>query len=139
MNTYLQKAFNKEKLFAELTNRNCKFYFMHLDHDLVGYLKLNDVPAQSDINDPESLEVERIYIRKEYQGKGLGKNLMDHALQIGKEMKKQYLWLGVWEKNTDAIAFYIKIGFHAAGRHSFKMGNELQSDLIMKRMIAEQS
>jgi ribosomal protein S18 acetylase RimI-like enzyme len=139
MNIYLQEAFNKEKLLAELTDRNCKFYFLYADCDLTGYLKLNDAPAQSDINDPESLEVERIYIRKEYQGKGLGEKLMDHAVQIGKEMKKRHIWLGVWEKNTDAIAFYTKRGFHVAGRHSFKMGNELQSDWIMKKTITEQS
>ena len=102
---------------------------------MVGYLKINDAPAQSDINDPESMEVERIYVRKEHKGKGLGKVLMDYALQQAKEKKKNYVWLGVWEKNVDAIAFYKKMGFRETGRHSFRMGDELQSDLIMKKII----
>ena len=50
-------------------------------------------------------------------------------------MKKNYVWLSVWEKNTGAISFYKKMGFKKAGRHSFKMGDELQDDLIMKKVI----
>jgi ribosomal protein S18 acetylase RimI-like enzyme len=139
INKYLQKAFNKEKLSAELNNMSSKFYFIYADNNLVGYLKINDAPAQSDINDHQSIEVERIYIRKAYKGKGLGKQLMHYAIQLAKEMKKNYVWLSVCEKNTDAISFYIKMGFREAGRHSFRMGNELQSDLIMKKVITNSS
>lgn len=101
--------------------------------ELVGYLKINDAPAQTDINDPESMEIERIYIRKEHKAKGLGKVLVDYTLQQAR--KKNYVWLGVWEKNVDAIAFYKKVGFIETGRHSFRMGDELQSDLVMKKFI----
>ena len=135
MDKYLQEAFSMKKLSEELSSTYCKFYFIYLDNVLVGYLKINDAPAQSDINDPESMEVERIYVRKEHKGKGLGKVLIDYALQQAKEKKKNYVWLGVWEKNVDAIAFYKKMGFREAGRHSFRMGDELQSDLIMKKII----
>jgi len=134
---YLQETFNKERLSSELNNMSSQFYFLYADNDLAGYLKINDAPAQSDINDPQSLEVERIYIRKAYKGKGLGKQLMHYAIQLAIEMKKNYVWLGVWEKNTDAISFYIKMGFREAGGHSFRMGNELQSDLIMKKVLAK--
>ncbi|MBW2252326.1 MAG: GNAT family N-acetyltransferase [Deltaproteobacteria bacterium] len=139
MDKYFQKAFNKEKLAAELNNRYCKFYFLYADNDLAGYLKVNDVPAQSDINDPESMEVERIYIRKAYKEKGIGKKLINYALQLAIEMKKKYVWLGVWEKNVDAISFYTKMGFREVGRHSFRMGDELQYDLIMKKVIKNDS
>jgi diamine N-acetyltransferase len=135
MDKYLQEAFSLKKLSKELRSKYCKFYFMYLDNELVGYLKINDAPAQSDINDPESIEVERIYVRKKHKGKGLGKVLMDYALQQAKEKKKYFVWLGVWEKNKDAISFYKKMGFWKAGRHTFRMGDELQSDLIMKKII----
>ncbi|MDY6792080.1 MAG: GNAT family N-acetyltransferase [Thermodesulfobacteriota bacterium] len=135
MDKYLQQAFSMKKLSEELRSTCCKFYFMYLDNELVGYLKINDAPAQSDINDRESMEVERIYVRKEHKGKGLGKVLMDYAFQQAKENKKRYVWLGVWEKNVDAIAFYNKMGFNEAGRRSFRMGDEQQSDLIMKKII----
>jgi len=64
---------------------------------------------------------------------------MHYAIQLAKEMKKNYVWLSVWEKNTDAISFYIKMGFREAGRYSFRMENELQSDLIMKKVMTNSS
>jgi diamine N-acetyltransferase len=61
---------------------------------------------------------------------------MDHAIRLARQLGKRYVWLGVWEKNVDALAFYGKMGFSAAGRHPFWMGEELQSDLIMKKMLS---
>lgn len=133
---YLEEAFNPEKILSEWSNLDSQFYFMYVDADLAGYLKVNDAPAQSDIHDPESLEIERIYIRKAYKRKGLGAQFMTHALQLAVDMGKRYAWLGVWEKNTAAIAFYQKLGFQKIGRHTFKMGDELQYDWIMKKELA---
>jgi len=136
INRYLAEAFDRKKLAAELANPACHFYFLFADEQLAGYLKINEAPAQSDLNDPQSLEVERIYVRKAYKGKGLGAHLLHFALQLAEEMQKRSVWLGVWEKNTEAIAFYKKMGFNEAGRHTFRMGNELQSDWIMKKMVS---
>ncbi len=133
VHSYLQKAFNTKKLLEELGNAYCNFYFMYLGNELVGYLKINDAPAQTDINDPESMQIERIYVRKKHKAKGLGKILVDYTLQRAR--KKKYVWLGVWEKNVNAIAFYKKMGFIESGRHSFQMGDELQSDLLMKKIV----
>jgi ribosomal protein S18 acetylase RimI-like enzyme len=135
MDKYLYESFSLEKLAKELDNTYCKFYFIYSDSKLAGYIKINYAPAQSDINDPESVEVERIYVRNEYKGKGLGKVLMEYAFQQAKQNKKAYVWVGVWEKNVNAITFYEKIGFKEAGQHSFRIGNELQSDLIMKKIV----
>ena len=135
MDTYLNESFSLEKLAQELGKTYCKFYFIYSDSTLAGYLKLNYAPAQSDINDSESVEVERIYVRKEHKGKGLGKVLMEYAFQQAIQNKKAYVWLGVWEKNVKAITFYEKMGFEEAGQHSFRIGNELQSDLIMKKIV----
>jgi len=135
MDKYLHESFSMEKLAQELSHAYCKFYFAYLDSELAGYIKINYAPVQSDINDPESIEVERIYVLKEYKGKGLGKVLMEYAFQKAKQNKKAYVWLGVWEKNVNAIAFYEKMGFKEAGQHSFRIGNELQSDLIMKKTV----
>lgn len=135
MDKYLIESFSLEKLTQELDNTYCKFYFIYSDSKLAGYLKINYSPAQSDINDSESVEVERIYVRKENKGKGLGKLLMEYTFQQAIQNNKAYVWLGVWEKNVNAITFYEKMGFKEAGRHSFRMGNELQSDLIMKKIV----
>jgi ribosomal protein S18 acetylase RimI-like enzyme len=135
MDMHLQTSFHKEKLSTELNNRSCKFYFLYADNNLAGYLKVNDAPAQSDINDPRSMEVERIYVRKAYKEKGIGKQAIDYVFELAIKMKKDYIWLGVWEKNVAAISFYTKMGFQKAGQHLFKMGDELQKDLIMKKSI----
>jgi len=131
MEKYLEEAFNTEKLLGELRNIYSEFYFLQVDYSVVGYLKLNESAAQTDINDTEGLEIERIYVRQQFQGKGYGKELMEFALERARSLKKKYAWLGVWEKNESAIAFYKKIGFQQAGKHTFKMGDEKQSDCIM--------
>ena len=137
MERYLLDAFNVEKLKAEVRNPDSGFYFIYVNDELTGYIKLNNSPAQTDINDPDSLEIERIYIKKEFKGRGYGKRLMDFALQKAAALNKKYVWLGVWERNADAIAFYKKAGFYESGRHTFRMGDELQSDYIMKKNIED--
>ena len=135
MDRYLEESFSSEKLEQELGNTNCKFYFIYSDSNLAGYIKINFAPAQSDFNDPESVEVERIYVRKEHQGKGLGKLSKEYVFHQAKQKNKSYVWLGVWEKNVNAITFYEKLGFEEAGQHSFRIGNEIQSDMIMKKIV----
>ena len=137
INAYLAEAFSREKLLSEMMSGSCSFYFMYCKNELIGYLKLNEALGQSDLNDPDSLEIERIYVRKEYKGQGLGKILIDYALKKAVESGKQYVWLGVWERNTTALAFYEKVGFKEMGKHSFRMGDELQTDYILKKMATE--
>ena len=72
MAAYLDKAFAAEKIRAELSDENSVFYFLYRGGKLAGYLKLNEAPAQTDIHDEQSLEIERIYVSKEFQGEGLG-------------------------------------------------------------------
>jgi Acetyltransferases len=137
MNIYLQEAFNNNKLTEELNNSGSEFYFLYSENNIAGYLKINCAPAQTDINAPDSLEIERIYVRKKYKRMGLGKTLVNFALKRAFEMNKNYVWLGVWEKNINAIAFYNKMGFVKNGTHIFKMGNEEQSDFIFKKILTQ--
>ena len=133
MKAYLDKAFAEDKLRSELSNPESEFYFLFTDGSLTGYLKLNEGKAQSDIKDPDSLELERIYVSREFQGRGLGTLLMDKAIKEATERKKEYIWLGVWEKNSKAINFYKKHGFFEAGTHPFIMGEDIQRDYIMRK------
>ncbi|MDF2613047.1 MAG: acetyltransferase [Clostridia bacterium] len=135
MAAYLEDAFNLEKLKQELHNQHSMFYFLYRDKVLTGYMKLNDFGAQTDIYDPEALEIERIYLLKEYQGEGLGQVLMDEAIEKARQMDKHYVWLGVWEKNTKGIAFYKKNGFNVFTTHTFIMGDEKQKDFIMRKNL----
>jgi diamine N-acetyltransferase len=133
MKAYLEQAYDIGKLRGELSNINSTFYFLYNDEKLSGYLKLNEHKAQTDIYDPQSLEIERIYVTKEFQGRGLGSVLMNKAIDIANIQEKSYIWLGVWEKNDKAILFYKKNGFYVIGKHSFFMGEEEQTDFIMRK------
>lgn len=135
MKAYLERAFNSKQLEKELANSSSAFYFICFNEEIAGYLKVNSNDAQSEKMGDESLEIERIYIRKKYQRKGLGKYLLNKAVEIAEEQNKKNIWLGVWEKNENAIGFYKKIGFVQTGAHSFYMGDEEQIDLIMTKML----
>ncbi|MDQ1237077.1 ribosomal protein S18 acetylase RimI-like enzyme [Paenibacillus sp. SORGH_AS306] len=130
---YLEKAFNRLQLETELNNPYSQFFFAYVNNELAGYLKINTDQAQSEKMSEDSLEIERIYIKQSFQKHGVGKHLFQQALQIAKELNKQQMWLGVWEKNNNAILFYQKLGFELTGQHSFYMGDEQQTDLIMTK------
>lgn len=131
MAAYLDKAFNEERLTEELGNPFSEFYFLKDDDKVTGYLKVNRKGAQSEFNDPDSLEIERIYIEEAYQGRGLGTMLLNKAKEIARESNITYLWLGVWEKNPRAIKMYERNGFKLFSDHEFVMGDEIQIDWLM--------
>lgn len=135
MKAYLERAFTLEQLERELTNTNSQFYFVYLNNEVAGYLKVNTADAQSEKMGIESMEVERVYIRTSFQKHGLGKLLLNKAIDLAFEQNKKKIWLGVWEKNENAIAFYEKMGFIQTGTHSFYMGDEEQIDLIMTKTL----
>jgi len=132
---YLEFGFSTEKLTAELNNSESEFYLALIESHVIGYLKVNFGEAQSEAQDPDALEIERIYVLQEYQGKRLGLTLIEKALAIAHKRKSPYLWLGVWEKNPRAIQFYQKLGFVEFGQHIFQFGDEAQTDILMKKVI----
>ncbi|WNS78489.1 GNAT family N-acetyltransferase [Domibacillus sp. DTU_2020_1001157_1_SI_ALB_TIR_016] len=135
MNAYLERAFNLKQLEKELSNVSSQFFFVYFNHEVAGYLKINTNDAQSEEMGDESLEIERIYIKNKFQKHGLGKYLLNKAIEIAVERNKKEIWLGVWEKNENAIAFYKKMGFVQTGVHSFYMGDEEQMDFIMTKIL----
>lgn len=135
MKAYLDKAFTLKQLETELNNPLSTFFFVYVNNEIAGYLKVNVEAAQSEEMGDGSLEIERIYIRKTHQQSGLGRHLLEKAIQTAKAHQKTMIWLGVWEKNEGAIAFYKRNGFVETGVHSFYMGDEEQFDLIMKKHL----
>jgi len=129
---YLDESFSNEKLSSELNNPHSSFYFAEIENNVVGYLKINFGASQTELKDNEALEIERIYVLQAFHGKKLGQALYEKANSIAKEMKVNYVWLGVWEKNNKAIQFYKKNGFVPFDTHIFKLGNDEQTDIMMK-------
>lgn len=133
MEAYLKNAFNIDKLTKELNDTNSEFYLLYHNENIAGYLKLNEAPSQTDINDKTSLEIERIYVSSEFQGNGLGRYLMEQAIEKAIERNKKYVWLGIWKKNEKAIRFYKNNGFFEIGTHTFLMGEDVQIDYVMRK------
>lgn len=132
---YLDQAFSAEQLEKELSNAESEFFFICFKEEPAGYLKVNRNDAQSERMGDELLEIERIYIKSKFQSKGLGKQLINQAIEIAIRQNKKTVWLGVWEKNKNAIDFYKKMGFVQSGAHSFYMGDEEQIDFIMTKTL----
>ncbi|MBP8157614.1 MAG: GNAT family N-acetyltransferase [Flavobacterium sp.] len=132
MKNYLEEGFSKEKLTTELKDEDSEFYFATLEKKVIGYLKINFGASQTEIKDNKALEIERIYVAKEFHGKSVGQLLYDKAIEVAKQKKATYVWLGVWEENPRAIHFYQKNGFVAFDKHIFKLGDDEQTDIMMK-------
>lgn len=132
MKSYLDNGFSTDKLKSELNDKNAEFYFAKNDEKIIGYLKINFGQAQTELKDDKALEIERIYVLKEYHGKKVGQILYDKAIEIAKQKNAEYVWLGVWEENPRAINFYKKNGFVEFDKHIFKLGDDEQTDIMMK-------
>jgi ribosomal protein S18 acetylase RimI-like enzyme len=136
MKSYLENGFSTEKLTAELNNKDSEFYFATLENNVIGYLKVNFGASQTELKDSKALEIERIYVSKEFHGKKVGQLLYDKAIEIARQKNSEYVWLGVWEENLRAIKFYTKNGFVEFDKHIFKLGNDEQTDIMMKLKLA---
>lgn len=112
MNAYLERAFNLSQLESELSNRSSQFFFVYFHNEVAGYLKVNINDVQSEEMGDESLEIERIYIKNNFQKHGLGKYLFNKAVEIAKERNKKKVWLGVWEKMKMLLLFIRKWGLY---------------------------
>jgi ribosomal protein S18 acetylase RimI-like enzyme len=137
MKNYLENGFSIDKITSEVNNKNSEFYFAKLDEEVIGYLKLNFGKSQTELKDDKALEIERIYVLKEFHGKKVGQILYEKAIEIAKNKKSDYVWLGVWEENLRAINFYKKNGFVEFDKHIFKLGNDEQTDIMMKLKMTD--
>lgn len=132
---FLSEEYDFDKLKAEVENPESFYYFYYFEDELAGYLKLNVGAAQTESDYPESLEIQRIYVLQKYQGKRIGLAMMQQALVIAEELKKPQVWLGVWENNFKAQAFYQKSGFKKVGSHDFILGDDRQTDHILLKIL----
>ena len=97
----------------------------------IGYAMLRRGALGPGINASDPAEIERIYADRDWHGRGVGPLLMRVCLSQARDWKCDVIWLGVWEKNPRAIAFYEKNGFRAVGRQTFLLGRDVQHDLVM--------
>ncbi len=132
---YLSESLSEDRLKYEIQNPDSLFYIAWDQSEPVGYLKVNLGAAQSELQEEDSLEIERIYVKSDYHGKKIGQILYNKALEVAQGTNKSSIWLGVWEKNPRASRFYEKNGFQPFGKHIFKMGDDEQTDILMRKFL----
>lgn len=132
MKRYLEEGFSLEKIQHELADFNTQFYLALHGDQAIGYLKLNFGEAQTELKDVNALEIERIYVLKDFHGKRAGQMLYEKGIEVARLARVSYVWLGVWERNARAIRFYEKNGFTAFSTHIFMLGDDRQTDIMMK-------
>jgi ribosomal protein S18 acetylase RimI-like enzyme len=135
MKNYVLENFNAAQVASEINNPESEFYLATLDKETIGYLKLNFGNAQTEVFNKQAIEIHRIYVLKAFLGKKIGQLLLDEAIEIAHQTRAEYLWLGVWEENHRALQFYSKNGFVEFDKHTFILGDDQQTDLLMKLKI----
>lgn len=135
MQLYLRSSFSPEIQAAELTEPSSVFLIAELDNAPVGYARLLEGHPPHGVTGNRPIEIVRIYARAEWIGRGVGAALMQACLREAALRECDTIWLGVWERNRRAIAFYSKWGFVPVGSHTFLLGTDLQIDTLMARPV----
>ncbi|HXD77831.1 MAG TPA: GNAT family N-acetyltransferase [Puia sp.] len=136
MEQFLRLQFSRDTLIRQVGAPGNTFLLARLEERIAGYARLYESPAlPGDLAGTSAIEVSRIYAEQFALGKGVGKSLMEACIHLARESGKEWIWLGVWEHNHRAMAFYEKMGFEIFGRHIFLLGQDVQHDWLMKRKL----
>ena len=132
MEKYMAKAFSHDRILLEFVDSGNRFFIAYLENVAVGYTKLRTSEPPEALQHQNSIELERIYVLKHYHDQKVGAGLMRHSIEYAKAHGFDTLWLGVWEHNNRALQFYQRWGFEVIGSHEFMLGDDLQTDLLLK-------
>lgn len=133
LNDYIKTAFIKEQIEASIKNNEAVFLIAYIDDKAVGYVKLRWDRSHPNLSlQDKNMELERIYVLRDYWKNKVGAALMLQAIEIAKKGNYHYLWLGVWQQNNRAIDFYLKMGFEIFGTKKFYVGEEENDDFVLR-------
>lgn len=132
---YLATSFNIERQTGELQDPDSTFLIAEVDGRAAGYAKLHKSEPETGIEGANPVELVRLYVAREWLGRGVGEKLMRACVDEARQSGHESIWLGVWERNARAQAFYRKWKFRAVGEHMFQLGSDLQRDILMEREL----
>ena len=135
MDKFMRDQFTKEALMAEVGARNNIFLLAYTGDRVAGYTRLREQNQPPELKEAATIEIARIYVTTDSIGKGVGRIMMEKSLEIASGLKKNTIWLGVWEHNKRAIDFYTKWGFKKFGTHVFMLGDDPQTDWLMAKKL----
>ncbi|RYN13026.1 GNAT family N-acetyltransferase [Bifidobacterium animalis subsp. animalis] len=138
MDKYVADHLSPDVIRREIDDPDSTFLVATVDGTPAGYMKVNVGDAQTEKMTHDHMEVQRLYILKAFKRHGLGAGLMRAAFNMARAQGKTRIWLGVWEHNDPAIAFYKRFGFTRIGSHDFMLGEDRQADLLMEAVVPAQ-
>lgn len=136
MAAHATASYSAAKQLAEIQSARIRTLLIETEGAAAGYAQLRTGHTPDCVNADGAVEIWRFYIDRPGIGRGLAQRLMDAAFAEALELGGRVLWLGVWEHNSRAIAFYRKCGFREVGAHVFQLGDDAQTDLIMQRELS---
>ena len=139
MQGFIKDYFSIEQVEKELQDNDDFYFIAFINGNPAGYIRMKEEVSDVEIiNKHKGIELKRIYVLKEYHSKKIGATLMNFALDFAAEKNYELIWLGVWEHNERARAFYNKFGFEDSGvMHPFPIGNTPQTDVWLYRFIEQ--
>jgi diamine N-acetyltransferase len=135
MDKFMHSQFTREALMKEVGAEGNIFFLAYDDDKPVGYVRMRESGDMPELGNKRGIEIARIYAVAGSIGKGVGSALMQKCIDVALERNKEVIWLGVWEKNKRAIDFYTRRGFEKFGTHIFILGDDPQTDWLMKKEL----
>lgn len=135
MRAYLAANFALAKQATELSDPTAVFLIAEAGNLAIGYAKLQSGEPPAGASGKKVIEIVRLYVVQDWLGQGAGAALMRACLDEARQRGHDTIWLGVWEHNPRAIAFYRKWGFVEFGSHEFRLGSDVQTDFLMQRPV----
>jgi len=135
MDAYLRRSFGVQIQAAELADPETRFLVAEIGGEAVGYARLREGEAPPAISGANPIEIGRFYARPDWIGRGVGAALMRACLEHARQRGKDRVWLDVWERNQQGRAFYTRWGFREVGTQPFRLGEDIQTDILMERSI----
>ena len=132
MEAFLKETYNTDKFESEFSEPGSQYYIAWSGKQLVGFMRIRITDEAEAYLGKNAIELQRLYVSQEFQGKNIGRMLMQKAIDHAQELKFEWLWLGVWERNFKAQEFYKKLGFERFSEHTFWVGPDPQVDWLLK-------
>jgi GNAT superfamily N-acetyltransferase len=131
MALHLESAYGVDQQTRELTDRDITTLLVEEGPSAIAYAQVRADHVPECVTGPNPIELWRFYVDAAWHGRGIAQALMEHVKAVARERGAKTLWLGVWERNDRARAFYAKCGFADAGEHIFLFGTDPQTDRVM--------
>jgi ribosomal protein S18 acetylase RimI-like enzyme len=135
MDAHCRATYSPLRQAEEITRADGLTLLATTNGALIGFIQVRWGAAPSCIASTLAGEVQRLYVDTPWHGKGVANALLSDALTVLREQHLEHVWLGVWEHNPRARAFYRKCGFIDVGEHVFQLGDDPQRDVLMARRL----